>query len=203
MPSAARNLPCALAIVFGFWQAMAFGQIGATITYTTQQLSPNSYRYDFTLNNTGSTPIGTFWFGWYAGTPPYYPAYDLLPSTASVSSPTGWSGLSVHDGVGGYAIEWFDTSAPLAAGQSLGGFSITTPDAPGTIAGPSLLGIYYPVSTSWVYMGALQDGANPADRGALSTAAASTVPEPAVGLLIPAVVLFTFRNCNSCRKRRR
>jgi hypothetical protein len=194
MRSSARILSYTLAIVVGTFHAMAFCQIGATISYTTQQVSASSYEYDFTLNNTGSTPIGTFWFGWYTGTPPYYPAYDLLPSTASsVSSPMGWSGSSVHDGVGGYAIEWFDTSAPLAAGQSLGGFSITTPDAPGTLAGPSLLGSYYPVSTSWVYVGQLQDGANPADRGVLLTATASTVPEPGAALLIPAIVLVMIR----------
>jgi hypothetical protein len=176
----------------GILQSSANAQIGASVTYTPQQLSPGSYQYSITLNNTGTTQIGTFWFGW-------IPGYDFLPSTASVSSPAGWIGNSVHDAIGGYAIEWYDSvpNSGLAPGHSLSGFSITTPDSPATIAGNSFLQMsavtYYPVSTSWVYVGQFQDGANPSDQGTMVTA--SAVPEPSsLFLLAPAGLLLIRRS---------
>jgi hypothetical protein len=169
-------------LVAGFLQTRAIAQINATVTYTSQQLGPSSYQYSITLHNTGTTQIGTFWFGW-------IPGYDFLPSNASnVSSPTGWAGGSIHEAIGSYAIEWYDTGSPLAAGQTLSGFSITTADSPSTLVGPSLLGMAYPVNTSWVYMGELQSGLNASDQG--TQVMATAVPEPtSLFLLAPAMLL--------------
>jgi hypothetical protein len=194
-------LPLSLVASILLCQSIASAQTSATVSYTTQQTTPGSYQYSFTLTNTGTGPIGTFWFGWYAPFYPGYPAYDLLPSSASsVSSPTGWTGQSVQDGYGGYAIEWDDTGTPLVAGNSLSGFTITTPDTPAMIAGPSILGSFYPVSTSWVYAGASQRGANPSDQGSSLNAVA--VPEPGASFIVIGTASLLRRRkgyCNHCR----
>ena len=41
--------------------------LDATATYTDMLVSPGVYQYDLTLNNTGTTTIGTFWFSWIPG----------------------------------------------------------------------------------------------------------------------------------------
>src|SRR5206468_5637695 len=42
------------------------------------------YHYDITVTDTGSTNVGTFWFGW-------IPGFNFLPATPSAaSSPSGW-----------------------------------------------------------------------------------------------------------------
>src|SRR5262249_39462050 len=92
-------------IVFG---AVAFLMLGlmlpanaaitASATYTGNQISPGIYEYSITLQNTGTTNIGTFWFGWIV----YPPIYDLLPSIPqNVSSPPGWTGAGLNDSIYG------------------------------------------------------------------------------------------------------
>jgi hypothetical protein len=157
-------LTCA-ALTMTFWQPRALGAISASASYTSQALGANSFEYALDLHNTGSTPIGTFWFGW-------IPNYDFLPSApTAITSPAGWTGTTVQDGfLGGYSIEWSATT-PLAAGQTLTGFKFDTPDAPAVINGTSNFA-GFPVRTSYVYIGASQT-----DPGAQFTATVAT-PEP-------------------------
>ena len=170
------------AAALAFFQLRANAATSATATYTVQQLDSNTYEYDFTLNNTGTTPIGTFWFGW-------LPAYDLLPTIpTSVTSPSGWTGNHEEEGFTGStsSVEW-DTTNYLQAGQSLGGFAFDSHDTPATIAGPS----YYfqlPVATTYVYSGPFETGT----AGSLVSQQVAASPEPgtlsllslaAVGLL--------------------
>src|SRR5437588_3179346 len=50
------------------------------------------YNYDITLNNTGTTTIGTFWFAW-------APGVNYLPTKPiSESNPAGWSALLTGPG---------------------------------------------------------------------------------------------------------
>jgi hypothetical protein len=150
--------------------ALPFGvthaAINATATLSTQQLGPNSYEYSVTLNNTGDTNIGTYWFSW-------IPGYDFLtPSPTQVSSPAGWTGGVQQDGflTGYYALEW-TTNTPLAAGQSLSGFKFDTSESPSALMGTSYFA-GYPVATSYVYIGASE-----ASPGQLFNTSI-TVPEP-------------------------
>jgi len=185
------------AIVVGLWQSRAAAAISASVSYTSQQLNSNTYQYALTLQNTSTAgePIGTFWFAWIPQSVFGYP-YDFLPHLPTgVSSPTGWTGAPLVDGIappsGGGTIEWYDTGTPLPAGQSLTGFSFMSSDPPSAIAGTSFFD-GYPVATSWVYMGALQSGGNPSDQGAQLTATQS-VPEPAFCLPMAGVLLLAFR----------
>jgi hypothetical protein len=147
-----RFMGSAALAVFGLVAPRAGASTAASSTYTVEQLGSNSYQYDFTLTNTGTTPIGTFWFGW-------LPGYDLLPSIPSrVISPAGWTGNHEEEGFTGStsSVEW-DSTSLLQPGQTMSGFAFDSNDAPGTIAGPS----YYfqiPVATTYVYSGPFESG---------------------------------------------
>jgi hypothetical protein len=183
------GIVCATAIIFGCLSPAVNAQIGANVTYTSTQLGPSLYQYTFTLNNTGATPIGTLWVGWTPASLTFYP-YDLLPSNPSVtSSPAGWAGLTERDGLGGYAIEWYDLGTALDSGNSLTSFTFTSADPPQTLNASSPFFSSYLASTSWVYQGAVQNGSNLSDQGVLVNPSVVQVPEPVAGLLVPIALL--------------
>jgi hypothetical protein len=155
--------------------APAFGQISATGTISSQQIGtgPNTYKYSLTLTDTGSTPIGTFWFGW-------IPAYDLLPTAPlSITSPSvQWTGVDAPDSFGVASAQWVNTTTPLQPGQTLSGFGFTTTDPPAVINGTSAF-FGLPVKESYVYAGI-------PEVGAPGTLVPTTVtPEPASLALLP------------------
>ena len=155
--------------VFGLWAlalslAPAHGQISASATITPQQLAPNNFKYSLTLTNTGSTSIGTLWFGW-------FPGYDLLNTApSSFTSPSGWSASNAPETYGVASAQWVASSNLLQPGHSLSGFSFTTSDPPATIGGPSIFGA--PVEQSYVYIGA------PEDDPGFALTPTTVVPEP-------------------------
>lgn len=114
------------------------------------------YHYDITLNNTGTTDIGTFWFAW-------IPGGDFLPSVpASESSPSGWgdsTGKPFVTGSGnsfdGSALQWISQSSAsnVKAGTSLSGFDFTTADSPSVLAGKAPSNTAHQVMESFVYIG--------------------------------------------------
>ena len=168
----------AAALLLGFWQKAALGALGASATLTSQQLGPTSYEYDITLTDTGTTPIGTFWFGW-------IPGYDLLPSApTSVSSPSGWTGVPMHEGIGVDSVQWVNATTPLQPGQSLSGFTFDSPDTPAAISHVSSF-FGEPVEESYVYIGA------PETDPGFALRATTVVPEPASLVLLagPATLL--------------
>src|SRR5271157_586252 len=76
-------------------------QISATATVTSSVLNASTYHYDVVLKNTGTTTVGTFWFGW-------VPGVDYLPSApVNVKSPANWNAAITHfSSADGYAIQW-------------------------------------------------------------------------------------------------
>ena len=161
------------------------------MTYTSQQITDNSYQYTFTLNNTGTTDIGTLWVGWIAGSPGITQPSNLLLNNPNAGAAPGWTGFSVHNGTGGFSVEWFDTDTPLPPGQSLTGFTMTTADSPTYLAGPSFLGPTVPVRSSWIFIGPSQDGTDTSDPG--SSLLAATVPETTTAFLLSAMIFLRRR----------
>ena len=107
------------------------------------------FHYDITVTDTGTTNVGTLWFGW-------LPGNDLLPSLPSaVSNPTGWGNMltGTHNSTDGTAIEWQATSNAITPGQSLSGFDFTTLDSPAALAAHSPSHPIYPATLSFVYSG--------------------------------------------------
>lgn len=148
--------------------AFAVG-LSATSTYTgvADRTTAGLYDYSLTLNNTGTTTIGTFWFAW-------VPGGDFLnPIPTGVTQPAGWSGR-VLTTAQGTSIQWVTTSALLQPGQSLTGFNFNSTETPNQLLGlvPSGVGAGDPITTSFVYIGAPFQ-----DPGSQFVATAAT-PEP-------------------------
>jgi hypothetical protein len=148
----------------------------AQATFTATQLGPASWQYDLTLNDTGTTNIGTFWFAW-------VPGEDFLPtSPTNVLSPASWTEHITNGGAAdGFAIQWVASGgAALTPGGVLTGFEFDSSTSPTNILGNSPF-FPTPILTSFVYIGAPLT-----DAGFEFTvqAAPNSAPEPANAVLV-------------------
>jgi hypothetical protein len=125
----------------------AMAQLNATGSISFSQ-NAGVYTYNITLNNTGTTNIGTLWYSW-------VPGEDFMPVAPSgTSGPSGWTPAVTHFGLSdGWAVQWI-ASTPLAAGSSLSGFQFMSTATPAELAGNSVFFPTTPVGTSFVYVGA-------------------------------------------------
>ena len=138
--------------------------------------SGSIYSYDITLNNTGTTTIGTFWFAWVPG------AGFMSVAPTNVTSPTGWSEI-LTDGNG--SIQWTTSTAKLASGTSLSGFDFQSTLTPAQLEAAYTgggTGNGDPVATSFVY-----SGAPFSDAGFQFVVAQASVPEPSSFMLVGTV----------------
>ena len=106
------------------------------------------FDYTVTLDNTGSTTIGTFWFGW-------VPGEDFLAISPTVSSsPAGWSGQLFPVG-SGYSILWSANTAAsdIPVGGASASFTFSSTETPAQLAANSTLAPSVPSTTSFVYPG--------------------------------------------------
>src|SRR5579871_3126942 len=78
---------------------MSADTLSASATFTDTQPSPGVYDYDLTLNNTGTTDIGTFWFAWIPG------ANFMTVTPTDIVSPAGWTATVIA----GASIQWVDS----------------------------------------------------------------------------------------------
>lgn len=116
------------------------------------QVDPTTFQYSITLTDTGTTPIGTFWFSW-------VPGQGYLPNIPTFQAPAGWSAI-LTDGAppgNGYSIQWTAGSgaAALQPGQFLNGFTFSSATTPGVLFGTSTIHPPTPVTTSTVYSGGI------------------------------------------------
>jgi hypothetical protein len=172
LPPHAKKL--SLLVLVAAFAVTAHASILATATYTDSQVSPGVFDYSLTLNNTGTTTIGTFWFSWIPG------AGFLSAAPTDITSPTGWNDITTN---GNKAIQWTTTSDLLAPGDSISGFSFESTETPAQMAGPFLgsgLGSGDPETTTFVYIAAPL--ADPGDQ-ITATAEVAATPEPGSMLL--------------------
>lgn len=149
----------------------SFASIMATATYTPTQTSPGVYNYALTLNNTGTTNIGTFWFSWVPGAGFLSP----IPVAGSITSPAGWNFTATNAGAG---IRWVTTGSLLAPGSSLTGFNFTSTETPAQLeALRTVNNLTDPGTVYFVYEGA------PLTTAAFQANATSLTPEPGSLLL--------------------
>ena len=148
----------------------SYASLLATATFTDTEVSPGVFEYDITLNNTGTTDIGTFWFSWVPG------LGFMTAAPTNLQSPAGWSAAITN---GGASIQWLD-SGVLAAGSSQSGFMFDSTLTPAEITGPSSTP-GDPVSTSFVYIGAPFN--DPGLQLVVNAAQTSTTPEPGTVML--------------------
>ena len=147
----------------------------ASATFTSTQLSATSWQYSLTLDDTGTTDLGTFWFAW-------VPGKDFMPTAPSaIASPANWSAKTTHAGAAdGYAIQWkAGAGGLLVPGQSLTGFTFDSSTSPQQMLGDSPFFPDTPVTTTFVY-----SGAPFSDAGVQFTVQAAPVPEPTTAVLM-------------------
>jgi hypothetical protein len=153
----------------------------AVATYTDSQVSPGVFQYDVTLTDTGTTKIGTFWFGWIPG------VGFLSAMPTSIVDPTGWNAQLTEP----FSI-LFTTATPLSPGGSAV-FQFNSTETPaqllGTFGGPGP-GVGDPVTTFFTYSGGPFSDAG--FQSAATPAPVVATPEPvtisflalAMGLLV-------------------
>ena len=152
--------------------------LSASATMTSTQTGPDTWHYDLTLDNTGTTQIGTFWFSW-------VPGGDLMASPASnISSPIYWTGVDTNLGAGdGHAVEW--TVLPgypyaLNPADVVSGFGFDSSVPPSAFAGKSPIFSTLALTTSYVYIGQAFGTPTAPDSGAVFDAVPpAPTPEPA------------------------
>jgi len=177
------RLATKLSAVAGLLAASALGARAvesASAVITPTSLGGGNFDYSITLNDTGTTNLGTFWFAW-------IPGQDYLPvSPISEVSPTGWNVNAItHAGSSdGYAIQWVASSNFITPGNSLT-FSFETTATPAQIGGNSSFFPGTPVGTSFVY-----SGGPFSDGGARFVATLAAAPEPStLGMLFFAAAI--------------
>lgn len=155
----------------------------ASATYTFTQLTPTTWDYSLTLRDTGTTPIGTFWFS-------FLPGQGYM-NTAPISAvaPSGWVAVTTNGTAAGdgFSERWVDTTGGLMPGDSLGGFSFVSATTPAEIAGASPFHGGIPELTSDVYMGAPLVG--PDAPFLVMLGPTTSTPEPSSIVLILSVGL--------------
>ncbi|HUO10117.1 MAG TPA: PEP-CTERM sorting domain-containing protein [Phycisphaerae bacterium] len=142
------------AVVMAFFAGTARAAMSASAQIALTSTVGADNHYTITVDNTGTTNIGTFWFAW---TPPGAPIeYDFLPTAPSAASePTGWVGL-ISPGFPGTSIEYYNVSGSAISPGQMGTFQFTTTDTPATLQG-SVFG--FPITTSFIYEGFPEVGA--------------------------------------------
>jgi hypothetical protein len=167
----------ALAVAVSLTTATSKGAELATATISGTQISPGEFQYNLMLNDTGTTTLGTFWFGW-------VPGDNFMPvSPTGITSPAGWQEMVTSGGPSnGFAIQWTATAPgnDLAGGNSLAGFSFDSSLTLAQLQSPSTGNPSDWVSTAFVY-----SGAPFSDAGVQLTAAAAATatPEPSASAL--------------------
>lgn len=143
------TLALAAALAVSTVNSRAQADASAQITY--QALGGGVYDYTLTLNNTGSSPLQTFWFAWDANY-----NYDFMTAyPTSIGAPSGWTGSvsEYYDYYYGYnyGVEFSTSTSPLAANGILN-FSFDSTMTPTDMGGfNDTYG--YPVGTSYVSTG--------------------------------------------------
>src|SRR3984885_12788710 len=110
------------------------------------------YTYTVTVDNVGSTTVGTFWFSWIPGQD-----YMSAPPT-SISSPSGWNAQVTpanYSGQTGDAIEWQATgpASDIQSGGSSSSFSFNSTETPAQMAADSPFDGKPETATAVVYTG--------------------------------------------------
>jgi hypothetical protein len=127
-----------------------YGAEVATAAISGMQTGPGSFQYNLTLNNTGTTTLGTFWFSWIPGD------NFMAVGPKSITSPMGWQDMVTAGGPSnGFGIEWTAKTPAydLTAGDSLAGFSFDSSLTLAQLESPSIGQPSDPVATAFVYSG--------------------------------------------------
>jgi hypothetical protein len=93
--------------------------ISASATLTETGTSGSEFDYTLTLDNTGTVPINSLWYGWVPG------SFDLPSSPTSITALSGWSGDA-----DGNSIQFENGTGSAIAPGTFGSFTFETTFGP-------------------------------------------------------------------------
>ncbi len=114
------------------------------------QVGAGVFSYTITLTDTGTTPIGTFWFAW-------VPGQDYLSARPTVTgSPSGWTATITGGFPGdGFAIEWVaGAGSAIGIGGVSAAFTFTSTETPAQMGAAAPFFAGPATTTSFIYAGA-------------------------------------------------
>jgi hypothetical protein len=124
-----------------------------------------AYQYTITLTNTGTAPIGIFWFAW-----DDVPEQDFMNQIPNITGgPSNWvfrTTVAAEPGGVGYGIQWYTNSnaSRLAANSVTSSFTFTSTETPAQLAAVSQFDASFQTTSSFVYQTASFQQA-PGDSG--------------------------------------
>jgi hypothetical protein len=110
------------------------------------------YQYTITLTNTGTAPIGIFWFAW-----DDVPEQDFMTQNPTITGgPAGWvfrTTTAPEPGGTGYGIQWytFSDATRLAPNSVTSSFTFTSTETPAQLAAASPFDTAFQTTSSFVY----------------------------------------------------
>ena len=118
----------------------------ATGVIVVTQLAGNQWQYSISLNDVGTTNIGTFWFAW-------QPGFNLLTTApTSTTSPAGWTVAITNSGTSdGYGIQWVFGPGTALTPNEEDAFGFITVDNPNSVFGFSSFYPQFRTVASYVY----------------------------------------------------
>ena len=126
-------LGAAFLLCAGWAQAQLMGT--GKLTIVSGPDADSNYVYTISITNTGTSDIGTFWFGWMPTDNQGDGNSLLLSAPGPVSAPTGWSTSNSGGGGNsgdGISVLWVTsnnpTPNPILPNTTLAGFTFTTGD---------------------------------------------------------------------------
>jgi hypothetical protein len=134
-------------LALGLFAGTTMGQLAGNAQLTS---TPGGGQYQDTivLHNTGTTTVGTFWFGW-------IPGENFLQSMpTNVTAPPGWTSQVFVFGGPTYSIEWYATSSGsyVPGGGQLSGFGFTSADSSTVLQGLAPNDQQHHVTDSYLYI---------------------------------------------------
>ncbi len=180
--------------------------LGAMATISVNPITDDAGMYDYTITvqNTGDTDIGTFWYAWQPGRFGA-PDYNFLTTTPNVTGqPNGWypnvtGGQPFGDGFDGYGVEWYNIGGSAIPAGGSGTFTFSSFDSPDMLAGDSSAHPGFPTQTSFVYIGTPESDPGATFVVAAPTSPAPPAPEPAsLALLACGMIPLLHRSRKNC-----
>lgn len=141
----------------------------ATAQLNAQSLGGGEFQDDITVTNTGTSPLGSFWYSWLPENPGSDGIGYLTALPTSITAPPGWTEV-IRPASSPYAIEWVNsTGSNIAASSAMGGFNFQTTESPASLNNA-------PVDYAYVYQGTPQEAPDP---GGAFLQVSVVTPEPA------------------------
>lgn len=162
------SLPYALAVAAGLFASAVSGHAQSVIATISDTPASGGFDYTIILQNTGSTDINSFWYGWTQG------GNNLPSDPSNLGNTVGW-GQSLF---GGNSVEWVNSSGTALAPGDSGTFTFFSSSTPAEMTAP-------PAGESVAYVNGIDfSQGTPGDSTGVFSPTLVAAPEPSAMALV-------------------